>query len=443
MNVALDYQPNCVVALDIDLPADRVGKEWNSVSKEFQKQARIAGYRPGKAPVALIASRYAKEIEEEVKGNLVREVISEASKAHNLKLTSVEEVTEVVIAPDKTMKIRAKIAVTPEFQLPDYANITVEIAKKTIAEEDINGMLEYLREPHAQFDTVADRPLAMNDFAVLTYEGTVEGKPLGETAPTAPVQLQGRHNAWVLMSEGTLLPGFARAIEGMEAGQQRTFTLDVPASFPLPELHGHTVTYSATLHGINTRTLPPIDDALAAKIEPGSTLESLRQKIRNRHQESADHQFEAQKKNTVIEKLLSQFDCELPERAVAVETSSILKEIVSDSKARGISDDDLKSHTDQIVENASQGARDRVRANFLLLAIAAKENITETEAEIYQAIYELSERHKVPIKKLASDLSRQGGMGRLREQIRISKALDLISSSATVVEPAATPAAQA
>ena len=92
MNVALDYQKNCVVTLEIDLPSDRVSKEWNTISKEFQKQARMPGYRPGKAPASLIATRYAKDIEEEVKTKLVGEAIREAIKTHNIKIHTVEDV---------------------------------------------------------------------------------------------------------------------------------------------------------------------------------------------------------------------------------------------------------------------------------------------------------------------------------------------------------------
>ena len=84
MNVALDHKPNCVVDLKIDLPADRVGQEWDTVSKEYQKQARLPGYRPGKAPKSLILSRYAKDIEEEVKDTLTRKAIREARPSRTI-----------------------------------------------------------------------------------------------------------------------------------------------------------------------------------------------------------------------------------------------------------------------------------------------------------------------------------------------------------------------
>jgi trigger factor len=441
MNVALDYQKNCVVALEIDLPSDRVSAEWNTISKEFQKQARLPGYRPGKAPASLIASRYAKDIEEEVKTKLVGEAIREAVKTKNIKIHAVDNVEKAEIAADKSMKILATVIQTPDFELPDYKNITVEVAKKTVTDEDVEGFLEYLRDPHSKFDPITDRALAMGDYAVVTYQGTVDGETISNIAPKAPTQIQGRRNAWVLMDEGTLIPGFAKGIEGMEIGHERTFTLDVQESFPLEELRNRKVTYAVTLHAINTRTPAPLDDELAAKIEPGQTLEGLRKKIRERQEESAEYQFEMAKKNAVVEKLLSLFTCELPERLVASETSYILKEIVGESQARGISDEEIKAHTQEIVQNASQTASNRVRSNFLLTRIADEEKIEETDAEVYQAILQIAEREQKPVKKLAGELARSGGVNRLRDQIRITKALDLIASGATVTEPAAPQAA--
>jgi trigger factor len=220
----------------------------------------------------------------------------------------------------------------------------------------------------------------------------------------------------------------------MKLEEERSFTLEVPETFPVPEIQGKKVDYTVTLHGINTRKMAPLDDALAAKIEPGSTLESLKQKIRERQQESADYQFDVAKRNAAVKKLLSLFTCELPEQAVAVETGSILKDIVSESQARGMSDDEIKSHTDQIIETAGVSARERVRANFVLLRIAEQEKLEESESELYQALFETAERNQIPVKKLAKDLSRKGGINRLREQIRISKALDYVLSNATVTE---------
>ncbi len=439
MNVALDHKPNCVVDLKIDLPADRVGKEWDTVSKEFQKHARLPGYRPGKAPKSLILSRYAKDIEDEVKDKLTRSAIREAAELHNLDLVAVRSTPTATFAEDKSMSIHAVIVRTPAFELPEYKNLTVEVPSKTVGEAEVQDMLEYFREPHATFEPIEGRALAMGDYAVMDYEGTVDGLPLTEIAPKAPTQLQGRRNAWVLVKDGVLIPGFAQAIDGMNPGEERTFSLDVPDTFPVPELHGKKVSYKTTLTSINTRTMPPLDDALAEKIEPGSTLESLRVKIRERLEEANKHQFESSKRNAIVKKLLASVTCDLPDELVHEETQSIVRDIVQQSQMRGASDDDLKSQTEEIFSSAKAGASDRVRANFILLKIAEKEGIKETESDLYQALYSVAEQRGESPKKIVKDLSKTGGIQRIREDIRISKALDLLTSSAIVTEPA-TPA---
>lgn len=436
MKVALDRKPNCIIDLTIELPPDRVAKEIGLVAGQFQKHARIPGYRPGKAPAAVIEKRYAREIEEEVRENLIGEAIRESAKKEGLKLHGVRDVPEAHIAEDKSMRIRATVVEIPQFTLPDYKSLSVSAPKRAVTDADVESFLEYLREPHSKFDPVAGRPLAMGDYAVASYEASVDGKPLAETAPKAPAQLKSRRNAWILMSEGTLFPGFAKAIEGMEPEQQRSFELDVPENFPVPELRGKKVAYSLTLHGINTKVPPALDDELANRIEPGSTLDSLRKKIRERHEESAEAQFKSAVRKAVIEKLLAGFACELPEDLVHLETKSIVKDIVMESQARGLSDEDIKEQTGKIVETAEGGAKDRVRANFLLLRIAEKEGLDASEAELHEALLDMSREYNIPLKKLVKDIGRSGSIGRIREQIRISKALDLAVANATVAATA-------
>lgn len=441
MNVVLDPQPNCVVNLQVELPADRVTREWESVAKNFQRFARLPGYRPGKAPQTLINTKFAKEIREELESKLLRESLNEAIKQKNLRVLTVSGVEGVEIGADKTMRFRASVVTAPEFELPDYASIPVEAARRPVTDEDVQRWLEQFREPHASFDAVEGRPLQAGDYGVMTYEGRLDGKPLAEALPKAPPQLQGRSNAWIFVDPGTLIPGFAAAIEGMAIDESREFTLEVPADFPLEDLRGQKVSYSATLHGINTKTLPPLDDELAAKIEPGKTLEVLKSEIRDRLEKVADSQFDADKRNGAIRHLLQKVTCELPAHAVEREVSGILRDIVRENEVRGVSEEELIKHQDELVGVAQQSARDRVRANFLLLRIAEKEKLEVSETDLIMAVSEMSRRYEIPVKKLIKDLQKREGFGPLREQILMGKALDLIASNATVSEPAATPAA--
>jgi trigger factor len=441
MNVVVESQPNCLVTLRVELPSEEVSKEWSNVARSFQRQAKIPGYRPGKAPQSLVESRYAKDIKEQLTSKLLRESLDEAIRENKLRVLSVSQVENVEIADDRTMRYQATVVTAPHFELPDYSAIPAEIAKQKVTEESVSRWLDQLREPHATYSPVEGRALQMGDYAVLTYAATLDGVALGETIPDAPAQLQGRRNAWIFMDEGTLLPGFCQAVAGMNVNEERTFSIDLPPELPVSKLAGKKLDYAVTLHAINTKSLPELDDALAEKIEPGTTAEQLAQKVRERLEKLAEAQFEDAKRQAAVRYLLEKVDCELPAPVVQKELDSILHDIVRENQVRGISDDEIKKHENELIGVAHQGAKDRVRSNFLLLRIAEKENLKVTEEDLSRRVLEMAARHGIPFAKLIKDLQRREGFGALREQILIGKALDLLAANVTVREPAGEPTA--
>ena len=440
MNVVVESQPNCLVTLQVELPADQVSKEWTNVTRDFQRQARIPGYRPGKAPRALVESRFAKDIKEELTSKLLRESLDEAIRAKNLRVLSVSQVGNVEIAEDRTMRYRATVVTAPEFELPDYSSISADLAKEEVSDENVDRWMDQMREPHASYVPVEGRPLAMGDYAVVTYTANLESKPLGEVIPDAPSQLQGRRNAWIVMDERSLLPGFSQSIVGMQINEERTISIELPADFSPANLAGRSLEYAVTLHAINTKVLPEWDDALAEKIEPGATVNQLREKMRARLESLAEANFQNSKRQAAVRFLLDRVDCELPAPVVAKEAGEILQDIVRDNQVRGVSDDEMRKHQDELIGAAQQGARDRVRGNFLLLRVAEREKLEVTEEDLTRRILELAARYEIAVPKLVKDLERRKGFGALREQILIGKALDLLAANVRVRASASHPA---
>jgi len=437
MNVVVESKPNCLVTLQVELPSDVVSKEWQSVAQNFQRHVRIPGYRPGKAPKSLVETRFAKDIKEELTNKLLRESLNEAIKEKNIRVLSVSQVDNVEIGDDKTMRYTATIMTQPDFELPDYASIPSDLVKEPVTDEQVQTWLSQLSDPHATYEVVEGRGLAMGDYAVLTYNATFDGKPLADAAPSSPQQLRSGKNAWIFMNENTLAPGFAKAIEGMNVNDERTFTLEMPTDFPVKELAGYKIDFTATLHAINSKTVPPLDDELANKIDPGSNVEQLTAKVRDRLATLSVDQFENGKRQAAIKYLLSQVECELPSQVVEREMSGILREIVRENQVRGVSDEEIRSHQEELMGAAQQSAKDRVRGNFLLLRVAEKENLQVTEQDVAQRVLEMASRYEIPVNKLVKDLQRRDGFGPLREQILIGKALDLLSANVTVRETAA------
>ncbi len=434
MNVVVESKPNCLVKLQVELPSDQVSKEWQKVAQDFQRHVRIPGYRPGKAPKSLVETRYAKDIKEELTNKLLRESLNEAIREKKIRVLSVSEVENVEISDDKTMRYTATVMTAPEFELPDYSTIPSDVAKEEVTDAAVQNWLDQLRDPHATYEVVEGRPLAMGDYAVLTYTGTLDGKPLGEAAPSSPQQLRSGKNAWILMHENTLAPGFAKAIEGMNVNDERTFKLEMPADFPVKEIAGFKLDFTATLHAINSKNVPALDDELANKIDPGSNAEQLTAKVRERITQVADQQFENNKRQAAIKFLLSKVECELPAQVVEREMSGILRDIVRENQGRGVSDEEIKAHQEELVGAAQQSAKDRVRGNFLLLRVAEQEKLEVSEQDVAQRVLEMASRYEMPVNKMVKELQKHDGFGPLREQILIGKALDLLASNVTVRE---------
>ncbi len=436
MNVSVEKKPNCLTVLSIEMPAERVASERKKVTDEFVRHARVPGFRPGKTPRSVIESRFAKGIREELEDQLLRDGLREAIADQGIVYLSVEHVTGKEMTPEGGFRFEATLVTEPEFELPDYSKIPLEIAREPITEEMVDKFLESLREAHATFDLVEGRAAALGDFAVITYAGRMEGVPLAEVIADVPAQIAGKRNAWLLLTEDALAPGFAAQIVGSEPGANKSFPLVFPEDFVVESLRGKTVDYEVTLHSINAKNLPEWNDELAAKIEPESpTLEALRRSTRERYEKAVDSQFEGRKRQEAVRFLLQKFECDLPERYVHGESLEILRDIVQENLARGISSEELQKNEDELVGLARESARERVRRNFLLLRIAKAEKIEATQEELAAFAVTLAQQYEIPTKKFLADLKKRNGFEALWEQILIRKTLDFLTGRVVLTSP--------
>src|SRR5689334_2900063 len=185
MKVEVEKQPDSVSTLNIELPADEVAKEWDAIADSFARFAKIPGYRPGKAPRRVIEAKFRKEIQEELTKKLVSKSYRDAIEQEHLRVVSLTNVEDVQFGDDKSMRFRATVVTAPDFELPDYKNIPVQLPETTVTDAEIDAALERLRDQAADFVDVSGRGLEMEDFAVIDFEGSIEGKPISEIAPRA------------------------------------------------------------------------------------------------------------------------------------------------------------------------------------------------------------------------------------------------------------------
>jgi trigger factor len=432
MNVEVENLPNCLAALHIELPADRVTKEWNEVVHGFQQVAKIPGFRPGKAPQNVIEAKFRKEIQEELTRKLVSETTREAIREKGLRVLSVSEVEDVEFTSNKSLKFTATLITSPEFELPNYKGITVRVPSPEVADEGVEAALQNLRERHATFSDVEGRGLETGDFAVIDYETSIDGKPLLEVVEKAPKRLAESKDFWVKVDENSFLKGFGDQLIGLQKGDEKEFDIGLPDDYPLSDLAGRTVHFQIAVKGTKRMELAEVDDAFANQVVEGYTVEQLKQSIRTQLEAEKSRRIEAAKQNQILDQLVSQVECELPQAYLKDETRRIMSEIVQQNQMRGVTEDALRENQKDIIRAASRSAKDRLKANFILGRIAEKEGIEVSAQELKAKVENLAAQYRIPFGKMMADLDEKRAIPQVREEVLIGKVLDFLTSNANV-----------
>ena len=432
MNVQIENLPNCLTTLRVELPSERVTKAWAEIAKEYVQHARIPGFRAGKAPRAVVEAKFKKEIQERVQSDLLSESCREAIAQEKLSVISLADIQDVEFGADKTLRFTATLVTTPSFELPEYKGLPVAMPSTDLAETEVQEGLDRLREQSADFADIAGRPLQMDDFAVIDYEGTIDGRPVSEAVPTAAKPLSNNTDFWIKLTPESFLPGFSEALIGAAADETREFDVEVPADFPVTDLQNRKVHYKVTIKGIKEKVLPSLDDAFAEKILPGKTLAELEKLMRVELTGQKVHEAEADKRNQIMIQLLAKVECELPEHLVRNETGRMLNEIVRENQSRGVPDEVIKSNSEELIASAGSSARDRLKGTFILLRIAEAEKITVSKADFDGRIAAMAVRQNLSTEKLRKQLQDNGTLDRLHEDMLTGKVLDFLASSVSV-----------
>jgi trigger factor len=439
MKVDVEKQPGSVSTLQIELPPEEVSKEWDAIANSFARFAKIPGYRPGKAPRAVIEKRFRKEIQDELTKKLISKSYHEAIEQEQLRVASLANIEDVQLGEDKSMRFRATVVTAPEFELPEYKSISVQLPETKISESEIDAALERLRDQSADFVDVPERGLEMGDFAVIDFEGSSEGKAISEIAPQASKNLHGGKKFWLRLASDNFLPKFCEQVVGQKRGEMRAVTVDFATDFPVKELAGKKANYEVTVREIKQKVLPVLDDVFAAKLIPEKTLADLRRIVERDLAHEKAHERERAKEGQVVKYLHERIQFELPPALLKNETRRILADLVQRNRERGVPDQMLKDKEKELIETAAGLATHRLKTNFILHRIAERESIKVSQEDINARLREEAARYNVPLEKMRKEWQEYDGLDALAEQILLGKTLDFLKANVSV-EPAQEPA---
>jgi trigger factor len=429
-------------SLTVSFDANEVATEYKSVIGEVSRQARIPGFRPGKAPASMILKQYGKAVTDEFKQKVVGKAYRDGIKESKLDVIQVTNVQEGDIAPDKFASIVITVDIRPSFTLPSLDGIAVTVAPIEPTEAEVEAGVNALRSERADFKVV-ERAAAKGDYVKLAYEGSVDGQPVLALVPDK--QIYGKvPQTWEEVdgeNEG-LIPGLGKQLAGLAAGQKKDITVTFPTGFAgAPALAEKTAVYAVEVLEIRERALPELNDEFF-KANQVDDLAGLQAKVRNNLKARKDHENLAGKRRQVIDTLLAQVDFPVPESLIEQETQSVLRQFVQENQRRGVPVEQFEKDKDQLIAGARQAAIGRVKTQLILARIAEDQKVAVEASDIDAFLYRQSMQTGVKPEKLVKDLTNDRDRLRsVQQSIVFDKALDLVVGKAVVTEAASAPSA--
>jgi trigger factor len=434
MEIFVEKQPNCLATLRATVPSVAVKAKVESLAGEYRQQAKLPGFRPGKAPLAVVARKYKDQIAAEAVKSLLREVVDQAARENNLTVINAFDLKHGDVG-EKDLDLAVQLTLEPEFVLPDVETLDLEILEEVVTDEHVAGHVNQLLERMAEFSDVEDRPLQMGDYAVLDYDALIDGRPLAELCPDAPSTMKGGEGLWVIMAEDSLWPGFCAGLLGAAHGEERSVEVTVPSDFAVEILRGRAIKHAVKVRGIKSKKLPALTDEVAQKVA-GRNAEELRQAFRERLEAAARDQTERKKRATALEQLVEKTAFDVPASMVMGEARRVVREIVEAEQSRGLSDEELLSKKDDIFNHAQMGAQFRVKADFILTRLARELKIEATSDELAGHVAQMAQRLNLPMDKLVKQLVKRDALGSIQGDVVRDKALDFLASKVKVKSPA-------
>lgn len=429
MNISVENLAPCKKLVRVEVDAKVVDETFDTVAKDFQKQAALPGFRPGKAPRNLVIKKYEADIKEEVKRKLIGDHYRKALEEKKLNVIGYPDIEEIQFGQGQNLQFAATIETAPEFKLPEYKGLPVKREEKTVSDADVERALGMLAQQHVKFETVT-REIKLGDIAVVNYTGSCDGKPITDTAPTAK-GLTEKKNFWLDIETDAFIAGFAEQMTGAKAGDKRTINVDFPADFVTKELQNKKGVFEVEILEVKEKVLPAIDDELAKKFG-AENLQKLREGVRRDLENELKYSQQRATRGQIVKQLLERVQFDLPETPVAHVTRDAVYDIVRENSQRGVGREAIEKQKDQIYSVAAQNAKERVKLSFLVQRIAEEEKISVSQEEVVQRVQSLAAMYQIPVDKFIKDLQKRNGVNELYDQIAHEKVLEFLENNAKI-----------
>lgn len=432
MKTQVSELPENRVRLDVEVPADDVDHAFDHALSDLSQSVRIPGFRKGKAPKPLVMRQLGRDtvIEEALRDHL-NGWYSRAVAVAGIDPVSRPEIDwsdEPVEGTPFSFTAEVEVKQAPEVK--SYKGLDGVKEAAEVPQEAVDAEIERLRLTVAELRPV-ERGAADNDFLVIDFEGTVDGKPFDDSAGT---------DYGVELGAGRLAPDLERGLLGMKAGDERNIELPLPPDSEDAKLAGKTAVFHVTVKDVKERVLPALDDELATSVSEFDTLGELRADIHERIREALDREVEMRFRASVLQSLADQLKTEVPDALVRNRVADLVRSLLQNLAARGVAVEDYLRVTGQTGQELAASVRpraeDSVKKDLALEAVVAAEGIQVTDEMIEEWVREQAaegdEDADSAVERLLGDPATKTA---LRQDLAAQKALDVVVENAKPITP--------
>ena len=412
--------PECVREVKIEAPVEEVDKAFARVLKEYKKYAKIPGFRAGKVPESVVKRRFAEQIKKDVVESLLPERFQAAIAAAGVVPVSQPNLTSLTLEEGKALDGTAVFEVVPAFSIDGYQDVTVPKPTVEASEEEFQAELKQLRESRATVEPVEeDRALVDGDWAQISYSGQVL-----ELAGADPIAGQ---DSLVEIGGTETLPAFTEALRGSKVGQELKVEVTYPADYQEAKLAGQTVAYDIEVKAIKKRTLPELNDEFATELGDYENLAALETRIREHLLASKQRQSEGEVREALFAALIAKYQFPVPESLVQQQVDARLDRGLRALAQQGMNADMMRKLDFGRLRAAQRdSAINEVKTSLLIDRIADAEGVAVSDEDVDREIYMAALQQREPVETLRARLTEDGGLARIREQLRREKTASLL-----------------
>jgi len=429
MKVSVEDLSSVKKVMHIEVPQEDVVRELDSAYAQLKKTAKIKGFRPGKTPRSVLERLYAKEVKADVSGKLIQSAFIEALKETQLKIVGSPAVDPPELDGKQSYAFDATVEVNPEIADVNFKGLKLTKTKHAATDDEVDVQLKMLQKNLSKREKIKeDRPLQLEDVAVIDYEGFKNGQPFEPTKKT--------ENFIIKVGSGQIVKDLDDGLIGMQPGEERQVEVTFPDDYFKEELVGQKVVFKVRLNEIREEILPELDDAFAKSIsDKYESLDILKTKIRENLRNGYEKRVEQELNEQIFQQLIEQTEFEVPETLVEGELEHILNDAERSFAQSNRSFEEVGLSRDGLAETYRPTAEKQVRRHLILTKIIEQEKLNLSDEELDQGFQEMADSFQQPVEHVKGYYNQnKDGLEFFKHTLLEKKALKIIIDNGQITE---------